>query len=61
MCERIPDLEHSIGIVEINGDGTTWQTVRGFEGGAEIAHATSELMKIRRGSLSAPWTFLLRT
>ena len=45
MCERIPDPEHSIGIVEINGDGTAWQTVWGFEGGAEIALATSEPMK----------------
>lgn len=45
MCESIPDPEHSIGIVEINGDGTAWQTVWGFEGGAEIALATSELMK----------------
>ena len=45
MCESIPDPEHSIGIVEINGDGTAWQTVWGFEGGAEIALATSEPMK----------------
>ena len=32
MCESIPDPEHSIGIVEINGEGTTWQIVCGFEG-----------------------------
>lgn len=44
MCESIPDPEHSIGIVEINGEGTAWQIVWGFEGGAEIALA-SELMK----------------
>lgn len=32
MCESIPDPEHSIGIVEINGEGTAWQIVWGFEG-----------------------------
>lgn len=62
MCESIPDPEHSIEIVEINGEGNAWRIVWGLEGGAEIALAASELMKkIRRGSLGAPWTFLLRT
>lgn len=55
MCESIPDPEHSIGIVEINGEGNAWRIVWGLEGGAEIALAASELMKkIRRGSLGAP-------
>lgn len=45
MCESIPDPDHSIGIVEINGEGTAWQIVWGFGGGAETALATSELMK----------------
>ena len=45
MCESIPDPEHSIGIVEINGEGTAWQIAWGFEGGAETALAASEPMK----------------
>lgn len=45
MCESIPDPEHSIGIVEINGEGNAWRIVWGFEGSAEIALATSELIK----------------
>lgn len=45
MCESILDPEHSIGIVEINGEGNAWRIAWGLEGGAEIALATSELMK----------------
>ena len=45
MCESIPDPEHSIGIVEINGEGNAWRIEWGLEGGAEIALAASELMK----------------
>ena len=45
MCESILDPEHSIGIVEINGEGNAWRIVWGLEGGAEIALAASELMK----------------
>ena len=45
MCESIPDPEHSIGIVEINGEGNAWRIAWGLEGGAEIALAASELMK----------------
>ena len=29
-CESIPDPEHSIGIVEINGEGNAWRIVWGL-------------------------------
>lgn len=45
MCESIPDPERSIGIVEINGEGNAWRSVWGLEVGAEIALATSEMIK----------------
>ena len=30
MCESILDPEHSIGIVEINGEGNAWRIVWGL-------------------------------